>query len=188
MVWIASGLVAWSLAHAVPCLDLAWRRRAIDRLGAGPYRGLFSLVILASLVAIVFGWRSTGTQLFYALPAWIVWVSNALMGLAFLFFAASGVATNIKRHVRHPQLFAVIAWSVAHLLANGDSRSVLLFGGMGAWAVTSILLLDRRDGPRVPSPPLPWLVEIKPIVGGVVAFAIVAALHGLLFGVSPLPR
>ena len=37
---------------------------------------------------------------------------------------------NFKRLLRHPQLTGVLLWGVGHLFANGENRSLLLFGGM----------------------------------------------------------
>jgi hypothetical protein len=50
------------------------------------------------------------------------------MPLAFILFAASAMATSIKRFVRHPQLTGVLLWALAHLFSNGDGRSLVLFG------------------------------------------------------------
>ena len=35
---------------------------------------------------------------------------------------------------------------MSHLLANGDGRSIVLFGGLGLWAVVAIVAINRRDG------------------------------------------
>ncbi len=48
--------------------------------------------------------------------------------------------------VRHPQLTAIKAWSVSHLLVNGDLPSLILFGGLLGWAVVSVIIINRQDG------------------------------------------
>ncbi len=42
-------------------------------------------------------------------------------------------------------LLAVKIWATAHLLANGDLGSILLFGGFLAWAVSARISLKRRE-------------------------------------------
>jgi uncharacterized membrane protein len=84
-------------------------------------------------------------------------------------------------------LTGTILWSLAHLLANGDNRSVVLFGGLGLWAVVSILLVNRRDGVFSPPPAVPFTRDLMTLAGAAVVFAVVALLHRWLFGVSPFP-
>ena len=54
--------------------------------------------------------------------------------------------SRIKQYVRHPMLMGVVVWAVGHLLANGDIRSLILFGGMLIWAVVSMITINRREG------------------------------------------
>jgi uncharacterized membrane protein len=54
--------------------------------------------------------------------------------------------TDIKQFIRHPQLTGVKLWAVAHLLSNGETRSLILFTGMLAWAVMEVIFINRRDG------------------------------------------
>jgi uncharacterized membrane protein len=108
------------------------------------------------------------------------------MLVALVLFAASGVPTNLKRFIRHPQLTGVATWAIAHLLSNGDSRSLVLFGGVGLWALLEIVAIDRREGQWARPPALPLSAEIKPLVGGVVLYAVFLLAHPYLFGVSPM--
>jgi uncharacterized membrane protein len=84
-------------------------------------------------------------------------------------------------------LTAVIVWAVAHLLANGEVRAVVFFGGMLIWAVASIVLINRRDGAFVVPPPGPMKKDVIAIVAGATVFLVIALLHPWLFGVSPFP-
>ena len=47
--------------------------------------------------------------------------------------------------MRHPQLTAVKIWAVAHLLVNGDLASLVLFGGLLAWAVVEVIVINRSE-------------------------------------------
>ncbi len=89
--------------------------------------------------------------------------------------------------IRHPQLTGFAIWAGAHLLANGDRQSLILFGGLGLWAVLAILFINRRDGAWVKPDPLPMTAEVKPLAIAIVGFAVLFFAHPWLFGVSPLP-
>lgn len=184
---LVTGIVVWSLVHFFPAALPAARNRLAGRLGAGPYRGLFSLAILLSLVLMVVGWRSSSVQPWYTPPLLGNPLVPLLVLLAFFLFAAANAPGNTKRFLRHPMLTGTILWSLAHLLANGDNRSVVLFGGLALWALVSILLINRRDGAYSPPPAVPATRDLMTLAGSAVVFVAVALLHRWLFGVSPFP-
>jgi uncharacterized membrane protein len=82
-------------------------------------------------------------------------------------------------------MMSVILWSAAHLLVNGDSRSVVLFGGLGAWAVAEIVLCNKRDGAWQKPDVAPFSADMIVAVIAAVAFSIFFYLHKTLFGVFP---
>ena len=92
--------------------------------------------------------------------------------------------TRITRAIRHPQLTAVKTWAVAHLLVNGDLASVVLFGGILAWAVVEVILINRAE-PRGPLPELaPIGKEIGAVVGALVVTGAIMLVH-IWLGVQP---
>lgn len=183
MELMISGLLLWSVVHFVPSLMPGLKQKWKSALGEGGYMGSFSLLIIASLVLIVFGWRSSTPTLLYVADPALRPVGIGLMMLAFVLFVASKPPTSIKRFLRHPQLSSVVAWSFAHLLMNGDSRSVLLFGGMLLWAILEMLFINRRDGVWQ-KPEAPGLASDLKVVGiGIVVYGLVAWLHPYLSGV-----
>ena len=114
--------------------------------------------------------------------------TNLLMFVGLVLFAASGLPTNIKRLIRHPQLTGFGIWAASHLLSNGDSRSVVLFGGLGLWSVVAMVALNRRDGAWEKPEPQPMSAELKPVIAAVVAFVLVFLAHPWIAGVSPAPH
>lgn len=186
MVWLLLGVLIWSFTHALRSGMPSLRRRMVDRLREDPYKGLFSLAIVASIALMVVGWRATTPHLVYSPPAWGRSAALVLMFAALVLFVASGVPTNIKRFIRHPQLTGVAVWALAHLLANGDDRGLVLFGGLGLWALVEMPLINRREGAWQRPQPLPAGAEIKPLVGGTVAYVVLILLHPYLFGVAPI--
>ncbi len=147
LIYLALGILLWAGAHLSTTLRMGFRSALIAKMDAKKYKGVFALVILVSLVLIVVGWRSTPSLHLYDPPLWNSPLMILFLWIAFFLMAASGGASNVKRFIRNPQLTGVIVWAGAHLLANGDNRSVLLFGGLGLWAILEIILLNRRDGP-----------------------------------------
>lgn len=181
------GILLWSGAHLVPSVARPFRASLIESLDARKYQGLFALVILAALALIIFGWRSTAPVPVYSVPSWGRVAANLLVLPALVLFIASGIPTNIKRIVRHPQLAGVAVWSAGHLLANGESRSLVLFGGMGLWALITMGAINRRDGAWQRPEPTPLLGDLKPVVAAVVAYGVLLFAHPYLAGVSAMP-
>lgn len=168
MAMLILGVLLWSVLHVIPAGLTGPRQAAIAKLSEGGYKGLFSVAMLAAMALMIFGWRSATPQSVYVPPHELRSVAMVVAILGFVLMAAANHPTRIGRIVRHPQLTGVLLWALAHLLANGDSRSLVLFGGLAAWCVMMILLINRRDGawekPAAPS----WTVEIVGIVIGLV--------------------
>ena len=188
MVWLYLGVFLFVVVHFVPGLAPKLRNSLIKRVGENPYKGIFSLALLTSIVLMVVGWRSATPTLAYLPPAWATPVASILMLISVMLFGAAHQPTRIKRYIRHPQLTGVAVWSGSHLLANGDSRSLVLFGGLGVWALIEMILINRREGAwqRPFGPALS--VEIRGIVISAVIFFVLVYLHPYFAGVSPIPR
>ena len=185
MTLLIFGLLLFTLVHLLPAAFGAVRTSLVARLGENPYRGIFSLIIVASLVLIVLGWRSATPTAVYAPPLSGGAVTSVLVLTAFILFVAARSGSNVRRFVRHPQMLSVVLWSAAHLLANGDSRSIALFGGLGVWALVEIALCNRRDGEWRKPDRVSARVDVITVVIGAVAFALVGYFHQALFGVAP---
>lgn len=187
MTLIVLGLALWWAAHL-------WKRVAPgsrSRFGE-PGKGIVTVLVLAGVALMVVGWRGSdwlGIEGAEFVPVWdpprfLVHVNNLLMLFAFYLYAASGMKTRITRVIRHPQLTAVKTWAVAHLVVNGDLAAIVLFGGILAWAVVSVILINKAE-PRGPLPePAPVGKEIGAVVGAVVVMGVVMMIHNWL-GVAP---
>jgi len=185
MALLIAGLLLFTVVHLLPAALPGVRGAIVARLGDNPYRGVYSLFVLAGLVLIVFGWKAaTPTPVYAPLLRGGPIVSLLVFG-AFILFVASRARSNLRRLVRHPQMTAVILWSAAHLLANGDSRSLALFGGLGVWAIAEILLCNKRDGVWQKPAPVHARTDAIAAVIGAAAFAVFFFLHRTLFGVLP---
>jgi uncharacterized membrane protein len=100
-------------------------------------------------------------------------VNNLLMVLA-VFLIGVGFAKGVARtRIRHPMLAAAKIWAFAHLLVNGDLASVILFGGLLAWAVIGMVLINRQQ-PVWERPPAGSLRN--DLLYGIAAAALFAAI------------
>ena len=188
MIWLCIGVLLFMLVHFVPSLAVGLRSSLVSNVGEHPYRGLFSLLLVISIGLMVFGWRSTVPEFVYLPPAWGRPLTIALMLVSVMLFGAANYPTRIKRIVRHPQLTGLGLWSIGHLLSNGDSRSLVLFGGLGFWALVEMLLINRREGEWA-KPDAPALSnEATGLVISVIVFLALVFLHPYYAGVSPILR
>lgn len=174
MAMLIGGVVLWSVVHLVPALAPGLRQSVVAGIGVRAWKGLFALVIVAALVVIVIGWRSTLPQAVYQPPPWGRTAAIGLMLVSVYLFGAARRPATIKRVLRHPQLTGLVTWSAAHLLANGDHRSLILFGGLGLWAIVEMFAINRRDGEwvRPEAPPLS-----RELIGIVITLAVFALLY-----------
>lgn len=184
MLLLIAGLLLFTIVHLLPSALAESRTALVEKLGNNPYRGLFSVTIVASLILIVVGWKSATPTTVYLPPFGSDPVISALVFLAFVLFVAAQTRNNIRRYIRHPQMTAVLLWSIAHLLVNGDSRSVALFGGLGAWAVLEMLLCNRRDGTWKKPEPASIVTDVVTVAIGAVGFVLIWYFHRALFGVA----
>jgi len=99
------------------------------------------------------------------------------------------VPSNIKRIVGHPMLAAVKVWALAHLLANGDLASILLFGSFLAYAVVDRISVKKREAAASAKASAGSLAgDGIVVVAGLALYAAIAFfLHELLIGVAPVP-
>ena len=187
MALFLAGITIFCVVHLFKAAAPVARENLVFKLGEQPYQGVFSLLILGSLVMIVFGWKAAIPTAVYVPPLGPGIVPSLLVFVGLVLFFASQTGGYMKRTLRHPQMLGTLCWASAHLLTNGDSRSVILFGSLGVWALLEIVLCNRRDGPRTELPAASAKADLIAIVIGVAAFGLVGHFHLKLFGVAPLP-
>ena len=184
MTMLISGLLIWSLVHLLPALAPQHKQAIISRRGEKVYKLAFTICILASLALIIFGWRSTSPVFLYQVPVGLMHFAKLLVLIAFILFGASNYPTRIRNFIRHPQLTAVVVWASAHLIMNGDSRSIWLFGGLAIWAILEMVLINRRDTEWVKQPAPGWGREIRGFIISLVVFVVFVMIHPYIAGVA----
>jgi len=188
MILLIIGLVLFLGIHSIRMVAPAFREAQLSRLGEGKWKGLYSLVSLAGLILIIWGYAQArpDADILYVAPVWGRHLALLLMAFAFVAMVASNLGpSRIKHHLQHPFLVSIKLWATAHLLANGDNASVLLFGTFLAWAIWNRIAVAKRADPRPPSGPV--RNDILAVVIGLGLWVLfIWKAHQWLFGVSPL--
>jgi uncharacterized membrane protein len=145
MLLLILGLVLVIGTHIVT-MRRGLRTDLQEKLGVNGYRVVYSLVSFVGFVALVFGfglYRATGWIDVWQPPVWTRHLALLLMLPVFVLLATWGRGA-IRKVTKHPMLLAVKLWALAHLLANGDLGSMLMFGSFLAWAVMARISIKRR--------------------------------------------
>ena len=138
------------------------RRQLVARLGEPGFSGFYSIVALFTLVIFVMSYSNQLSFDYWWGPApEFYWITKLLMWLALVLAAGAFLAPNpsmsalaggmessdspamtprgVQTITRHPFLWGTGLWGFSHMIANGDSKSVvffgwfLLLGAFGAW-------------------------------------------------------
>jgi uncharacterized membrane protein len=164
------------------------RAGVIASTGEGTYKIGYALVSLLGLALIVWGfahYRATGWIDVWTPPTAFKHITVALMLPAVILVVASYIRGRIYTALKHPMLAGVKLWAAAHLLANGDLGSIILFGSFLGWAVFDRISLKHRADTGAPPIPVggPGNDLIAVAVGIVAYLALAFAFHPVVIGV-----
>ena len=225
LVLIATAaFVGLHLALSLPSI----RGRLVAKLGPLPFRGLYSLQSLITLVLAVIAYNHASYVPLWTVP-WLSWLPILVMPVAFWLVVGAVSTRNptaagpAERQApapdaplplytaitRHPMLWGTLLWALAHLAANGDLASLILFGGLAVLSLAGMLGIDakKRADPAYDFAALAARTSLVPFaatlagrnrlvfgIGDAVRLAVavvlyVGVLHGHLWliGVSPYP-
>lgn len=133
-----------------------------------------------ALIVIILGYRQAEGTVYWGRSPALVGLNNLLMLIAVYCFAAAGMKTRLARKIRWPMAWGIVIWAFAHLLVNGDTPSFVLFGGLLAWVLVQIALMQAKSAPWVLPAPRPAKMELFAILGTLAVYGLIGALHGLL--------
>ncbi len=178
-------ILGWLLFVAVHLLIAvrAGREKIENRWGRWGLRAFVATGALIGLAMMVQGYAAAP---FY--PGWmpLAWgreLSAVLMPVASVLLVAAYLPSNIKRLTAHPMLWAVVLWAGSHLLVRGDWASMVLFGGLGLYALVAMGLAWIRGVRRRTGPQPVWADGVA-VAGGLVLYAGLLIAHPVLFGVA----
>jgi len=158
MLDLAMAFALFIALHSIPAMPHI-RRRLVAAVGHRAYLIAYSLVSIA-----VLGWLFKAALAIdyveiWAPAPWQIWVTLIAAPIGLLLVVAGLLSRNplsislrsgpgdtgaIVAITRHPVLWGFLLWALGHLVANGDVRSVVLFGGFAAFAAGGLFMLDRR--------------------------------------------
>ncbi len=175
-LWI--GVLLFGLLHLVPVLP-AVKVNAVRRLGKsyGPAYGIASLMLL---IFALWSFRQAEVSLLYEVPTWGRYANFALSLLGFIGLGIFLFRGSWRTVLRFPMGLGVVFWATGHLLANGDVKSTILFGGLAFFAILHVLLALRQK---------PAVAEVRrghnlmSVLAGVALYGIAAQLHQVIAGV-----
>jgi uncharacterized membrane protein len=147
---------AFLVTHFVTSTPL--RPRLVAAMGEWPYRGVYSLVALVTLVWMIWayaaaprhflwsGWREAP---YIIMPFAFVLIAcgyfrNPTMVGAEKLLKSDDPARGMIRITRHPIMWGIMLWAAAHILARGDAKSLIFFGGFLVLAALGTVLMDAR--------------------------------------------
>jgi uncharacterized membrane protein len=219
MAALVLATAAFLITHLVSGTPL--RPKLVAALGEWPYRGVYSAAAFATLGAMIWAYIGVPRE-----PLWpgLRLIPLVAMPLAFVLIAcgyfrnptmvgadrllkSEEPARGIIRITRHPIMWGVMLWAAAHVLARGDAKSLIFFGGLFLVAFLGTLSMDRRKRANPDFVRFAAVTSHVPFVAiaqgrnrlvwreigwlrptiGVAAFVLFLLAHGWLFGVSALP-
>jgi uncharacterized membrane protein len=181
------GLVLFLGVHTLT-MQRELRAQVIAATGEGGYKIGYSLASASGLALIIWGfarYRATGWVDVWYPPVALKHVTVALMLPAVILVVASYIRGRIYTTLKHPMLTGIKLWAAAHLLANGDLGSIILFGAFLGWAVFDRISLKHRTDSGGPPIPVggPGNDLIAVAVGVVAYLALAFAFHPVVIGV-----
>jgi len=139
-----------------------------ERMGEGPYMGLYSVASGFGLGLMIYGYIiAPPTGNLYIGPEWARHATMTLMLIAFILLVAAYIpGTHMKKH----------------------QQKALLFGSFLVFAIIDFVAASRR-AETSPAAPASAIRDIASIVIGGGVFAVMLFWgHELLFGVAPIIR
>ena len=184
MYYLIIGLSIFFVAHLQKRLIPSLRAKIFQKIGENGYKGIIALLTVIGLVLIIIGYRLGDFIFLYDFGSWGLILNNITMMFAVAFLGLGHSKSRFRKYVRHPMLLSIIFWSVSHLIANGDLKSVILFLSFGLWSFSEIILINRSE------------IHVQTFTGGslkedirfllisTLAYFFISITH-LYFGVSP---
>jgi uncharacterized membrane protein len=214
----------WLLLH-IGVSGSPLRGVLVGAVGENSFRGVFAVLAIASLVWMIFAYDAAAATPLWEPWPWTFWLADIVMLPAFVLFMASLTPANptaarppgalaaeprgVFRITRHPMMVAIGLWAAAHLLATGDSASLVVFGTFLLTVLAGIPSIEHKLARRDPqawarlaerTSRLPFaailagrnrlvLAEIRWFVPalGIVAWVAMLLLHERIIGVPATP-
>jgi uncharacterized membrane protein len=138
------------------------RKVLVTQLGEARFRGAFSLLSLCSLTWLIWAYQAAPVQPLWPVPGALAWLPLVLVPFAFMLLVGAFAVPNatsvggekaleqarpvrgVLRLTRHPFLWAVFLWALAHLAATSSLSALLFFGSHALTALVGTFDIDRK--------------------------------------------
>ena len=193
MLLLVISLILFFAIHLTRVIAPGWRTSVIAAKGERMWKLSYTVASIASLALVIhaFGEARQETGILYTPPIWMAHLASLLMLVAIICLVASLMPPgHVATKTKHPMVLSVKIWALAHLLANGETSSVILFAGFLAWGVVLRIALKRRErsGELVRQPFVSARYDaLAAVIGLLVYLLFIWRLHVWLIGVQPLP-
>ncbi len=179
MLLLAACIFLFGIVHLNPAIP-QWRDHARRTFGKayGPVYGISSLLLL---IACLWAFRGAAIEPLYEPPTW---GRHANFGLSLIGFILIGIFLfrgSWRNKLKYPMALGVSIWAIGHLLANGDTRTTLLFGGLAVFAMLHAVL-KSRSASFVPSE-VRQGHNLMSVLAGVALYGLAGQLHVIVAGV-----
>ena len=186
MAVLVAGLILFFLPHSLR--EFGMRDALMARFSSpSAWKAAYSLVSLPGFGLIIWGKSMAPFVMIWEPPFGLRWVSHFIMLPVFwMILAGVGPASGTRRYLRNPMLLGVTLWGAAHLWANGDLASMLLFGGFTLWGIVKYFSLwqvvEASQASHATSGL--WYRDVAYALLGLVLYFTLFVFHGDLFGVG----
>jgi len=136
------------------------RAGLVAKLGEGGFQGLYSVLVALPFAGIFWAWSVRPHVPLWDTATWMRHLPLTLVPLG-LFFLVAGYTsknptaagqaralaappTGVLTITRHPALWGFLLWALAHVPANGDLASLILFGSIAVLSVAGMIHIDAR--------------------------------------------
>lgn len=170
------GVALWWVAHLLGRIAPALRAKA--------GRGAVAVAVLVSVALMVWGYRHADFAYLYTPLPGIGHLNNTLMLVSVFLFGVGGTKGTLYPRMRHPMLWGTVVWATAHLLVNGDLASLILFGGIGLWALVQMAVINAAGPWARPAAGRGLKGDAMNAVGTLALYAAIAGVH-ILAGHNP---
>src|SRR4029079_2645755 len=181
MAILALGLLIFLGLHSTRIFAEGGRAKAIARLGERPWKAIYSLLSIIGFFLIVRGFAQARENVveLWTPPVWTRHITILLMLLsAILIGAYLFKRSHFAVAAHHPMVWSVAIWAAGHLLSDGSSADLVLFGAFLVWAVADLrssYARDRRNAMTYPAPN--WGATIGAVLLGVVMWIALFGAH-----------
>ena len=190
MTLLIVGIILFLATHLIRVVAPGFRLSMIEKFGENGWKGLYSILSLVTLGILIWAYANAPVINLWFPPTGMAHLTTTLMLFAMICLVASLIpAGHIAVKTKHPMVLSVKIWAAAHLFANGDLASMLLFLAFLAWGVVLRINYKRREraGLSQPRAFVSARYDAIAVVGGIVLWAaFIMGLHKLLIGVAPI--